>query len=58
MWCGPVDDVLERVAGDHVGVVDEDGPDVDEDEHGEVEVALHGEEEDEEVVGGALGAAV
>ena len=51
---GPVDDVLERVAGDHVGVVDEDGPDVDEDEHGEVEVELDGEEEDEHVVWRAL----
>ena len=56
--CGPVDDLLERVAGDHVGVVDEDGPEVDKDEEAEVEVALDGEEEDEQMVGHRLQVAV
>ena len=55
---GPVDDRLERVAGDHVGVVDEDGPEVDEDEEAEVEVALDGEEEDEQMVGHRLQVAI
>ena len=48
---GSVDNVFKRVAGDHVRVMDEDGPDVDENKHSEVEVTLHGEEEDESVVG-------
>jgi len=43
---GPVDDVLERVAGDHVGVVNEDAPKVDGDEEEEVECAVEWEEED------------
>ena len=53
-----VDDALERVAGDHVRVVDEDGPEVDKDEEAEVEVALEREEEDEEVVRHGLQVAV
>ena len=55
---GAVDDLLERVSGDHVRVVDEDGPEVDEDEEAEVEVALDGEEEDEQMVGHRLQIAV
>ena len=33
---GPVDDRLERVAGDHVRVMNEDGPEVHEDEESKV----------------------
>lgn len=44
---GAVDVVLEPVAGDHVAIMDEDGPYLNEDEHGHVEVLLHGEDEDE-----------
>lgn len=36
-----VDNTLKPVAGDHVAVVDKDGPDLDEDEKNEVEVLLH-----------------
>ena len=55
---GAVDDLLERVSGDHVRVVDEDGPEVDADEQEEVELALEGEEVDEQVVGDRLEVAV
>ena len=55
---GAVDDFLEGVAGDHVRVVDEDGPHVDEDEEAEVERAVEGEHEDEHMVGQGLEIAV
>ncbi len=42
---GTVYDGLEGVAGDHVRVVDEDGPKVDKDEEAEVDHAVEGEEE-------------
>ena len=55
---GPVDDRLERVAGDHVRVVDENRPKVHEEEQAEVELAVEGEHEDEQVVGHGLEVAV
>jgi hypothetical protein len=45
---GRIDKLLEVVAGDHVAVVDEDGPDLDEDKKGEIEVFLHRADEDED----------
>jgi len=54
----PVDHILKRVIGDHVRVVDEDGPEVDEDEEDEVEVTLEGENEDEEVIWNRLSISV
>lgn len=54
----PVDDMFKRMTSDHVRVVDEDSPDVDENEHGEIEVSLHGEKEDEGVIGRSLRASV
>ena len=53
--CGAV---YEVGVCDVFAVVDEDGPDVDEDEQGDVGEFLEGEEEWEEVVGDALGEAV
>jgi hypothetical protein len=52
---GRVDESLEEVARDHVAVVDEDGPDLDEDEEDEVEVLLHGADEDEDAGGISAG---
>ena len=46
----PVDDLLQGMTCDHVRIVDEDGPNIDGHEHGEVEVTLHREEEDEEMI--------
>jgi len=45
-----VDDFFERMVGDHIRVVDEDGPKVDQDEEDEVEMPLEREDEGEEVV--------
>ena len=45
---GAVDELLGPVAGDHVAVVDQDGPDLDGDEEDHVEISLHGADEDEE----------
>lgn len=45
---GGVDEFLGPVAGDHVAVVDENGPDLDSHEEGEVEVTLDGEDEGED----------
>ncbi len=56
--CGAVYDGLEGVAGDHVRVVDEDGPKVDKDEEAEVDHAVEGEEEYEEVVRDGLEVAI
>ena len=53
--CGAIDDVGIRYV---FAVVDEDGPDVYEDEEGDVGEFLEGEEEWEEVVWDALGEAV
>lgn len=47
---GAVDELLGPVAGDHVAVVDQDGPDLDGDEEDHVEISLHGADEDEEAV--------
>ena len=55
---GTVDDRLERVSGDHVRVVDENRPKVHEEEQAEVELAVEGEHEDEQVVGHGLEVAV
>ena len=55
---GPVDDRLERVAGDHVRVVDQDRPEVHRDEQPEVQHAVEGEYEDEEMVRDRLEVAV
>jgi hypothetical protein len=46
----PVDDLLERVAGNEVRVVDEDRPEVDEDEEAEVQVPVERQDENEGVV--------
>ena len=53
--CGAIDDVGIRYV---FAVVDEDGPDVYEDEEGDVGEFLEGEEEREEVVWNALGKAI
>lgn len=45
-----VDHVFERMAGNHVRVVDKDAPKVDSNEEAEVELAVQREEENEEVV--------
>lgn len=42
-----VDELLGPVTGDHVAVVDEDGPDLHGDEEDHVEVPVHGTDEDE-----------
>lgn len=52
---GAVDD---GAVGHVLAVVDEDGPDVDEDEQGDVGELLEREEEGEDVVGERLGEAV
>ena len=49
-----VDVLLEPVAGDHVAVMDEDGPDLHEDEQHQVEVLLDGADEDEDTVKGSV----
>lgn len=43
-----VDELFEPVAGDHVAVVDEDGPDLNADEEEHVEVLLHGADVDKD----------
>ena len=55
---GPIDDLLERVAGDEIRVVDQDGPEVDEDEEAKVEVAVERKDVDDEVVWHRLQVAV
>jgi hypothetical protein len=50
MVCRTIDDLFERVAGNHVRVVDEDGPEVNKDEETEVEIAMEGKHEDYNVV--------
>lgn len=53
-----VDDRLERMAGDHVRVVDEDRPEVDKEEQAEIEPAVEGEDENEKVVWHGLEVAI
>jgi len=53
-----IDDFLERMIGDHIGVVDENRPTVHKYEEAKVEVALEGEQEDVEMVGDRLGKAI
>jgi hypothetical protein len=48
---GSINDVFQPVAGDHIRVVDEHGPNVHADEEGEMEMFLDGEEIGEDVVG-------
>lgn len=55
---GAVDELLGPVTRDHVSVVDEDGPDLHQDEHDQVEVPLHGADEDKDVVRQRLDEAV
>jgi len=55
---GTVDHVFEGMTCDHVRVVDEYGPTIDEDKHDYVEVMLEGKDHDEEVVRDWLGEAV
>jgi len=55
MMCRSVDNFFERMVGDHIRVVNEDGPKVDQDEQDEVEMSLEGEDEGEEVVRDGLG---
>ncbi len=50
--------VYDRGISDVLAVVDEDGPDLDEEEEGQVGEFLQGEDEGEDVVGNALGPAV
>lgn len=45
-----VDELFEPMAGDHVAVVNEDGPDLDADEEEHVEVLLHRADVDKDTV--------
>lgn len=47
---GTIYNLLERVSGNHVRVMNENGPEVDANEECEVQMPLHREEEDEQVV--------
>lgn len=47
---GAVNKPLEPVAGDHVAVVNEDGPDLNTDKEEHVKVLLHGADVDEDTV--------
>ena len=51
---GAVDELFRPVAGDHVAVVDQDGPDLDGHEEDHVQISLHGADEDEEAFGERL----
>ena len=46
------------MSGDHVRVVNEDGPAVDDHEEAEVQLTVEGEEVDEEVVRDGLGVSI
>jgi len=46
-----VDEPLEQMVVDHVPVVDQDRPQLDEDEEDEVGVLVHGADEDEDAAG-------
>lgn len=43
-----VDELFRPMARNHVAVVDEDGPDLDGDEEDQVQISLHGADEDED----------
>ena len=45
-----VDDVFQRVICDHVRVVDQDGPHVNDDKEPQIQLAVHREDEDEKMV--------
>ena len=53
-----INDLLERMTSDHVGIMDEDRPEVHEDKQAQVELPVQWEEEDEQMVGHGLGEAV
>ena len=55
---GPIDDVLQPMASDHVRIVNEHRPDVNPHEEGEVEVFLDREEIGKNVVGKRLEVAI
>ena len=50
MMCGSVDDLLQWVVRDHVRIVYQDRPHIDENKEDQVEMSLKWEEEDEEMV--------
>jgi len=50
MMRGAVDYRLERMSGDHIRVMDEDTPEVNEDEETEVQNTVDGEEKYEDMV--------
>lgn len=47
---GAVDELLRPMTRDHVAVVDQDGPDLDGNEEGHVQVSLHWASEDEDAL--------
>lgn len=47
---GAVQELLGPVTGNHVAVVNENGPDLNSDEKDKVEVSLHGAEKDESAI--------
>lgn len=53
-----IDDVLERMTGDHVRIMNEDAPEVDRNKKCEVQVPLNREKEDEQVVRERLSEAI
>ena len=53
-----IDEGFERVPGDHVGVVNKDGPKVDRHEKNKIENAMEREYEDEEMIWDGLKIAV
>lgn len=55
---GTIDELLDPVARNHVSVVDQNGPDLDQNEHDQVQVSLHRADEDKDVVGQRLNKAV
>lgn len=51
---GPIDDILQPMAGDHIRIVNEHRPDVYTDEEREMQMFLDGEEVGEDMVGKRL----
>lgn len=50
VMCRSINHILQRVVSDHVGIVNEDGPEIDQDEEDEVKMPLKREEEDEKMI--------
>lgn len=46
-----IDNGLERVAGDHVGIVDENGPYIHDHEKAEIHDSMERKDKDEQMVG-------